>query len=340
MKKLEIGVLGFATIALAFMQLGCGGGGTALVQGNTAIPVGDSVLTLLSPNSLEFQTAATSSSPQGPTSQITSLALSPDGSHLAYTTVFSIGGGPLYVEPISGGGPVKLGAETGITATSWSPNSKYIAFFDQSNSTLYVKDDLNNTLSSTVFPSTSLPSYYLIAWSPDSTQLVFVENHGSGNPYTIATIPAAGGAATTIFTATTSGQISGIGFKDGSTVVFAYNPAAQDDLYSVPIGGGAATNLTNGHAGSPYGVLVHVSTNPSATLFASEDLNTQHEEVISSTGATVNALPYNGSYAFSTAGNLYLTNSTSAGNLYVSAGGTGALTPVISNSGVVKFDAK
>jgi CSLREA domain-containing protein len=179
---------------------------------------------------------------------VTTGAISPDGTHVAYIdSNQQTGNQDLIVANSDGSQPTTLLTLSLFHGLAWSPNSQTLIYSGRTGSG--PSSDLLFTIPASGGSPTAVPISNIATapfaqptYSPNGTTIAF--DAISASTTQVFTAPAAGGAATQV--------TSGVAFAaqpvvspDGTTILFTGLNQTVDQIYSVPAIGGTATNLTN-----------------------------------------------------------------------------------------------
>ena len=175
----------------------------------------------------------------------TSVAISPNGKHIAYTS--TDGEGKLWVRDLDQQQPRVIEGTEGAISPFWSPSSDFIGFVAAGE---LRKVSPQGGLASRLC---ELPGSHFHggSWSPDGQSIVF----SSGDPHSLYEVPARGGAPNVLVSAAESEQ------------------ASQE-----PLGRITWPHFLPPEAGA--GVLVFAFGSPSETRMMIQDLKTGHRELL------------------------------------------------------------
>ncbi len=165
-------------------------------------------------------------------------ALSPDGRHVAFCWNGPAGDNfDVYVKKVGGGPARRLTRYPHVDeGPAWSPDSRWIAFTRN-----YAKGR-NGVF---VIPAGGGPERFLAdgktgpgAWAPDGRHIAVIRQDRPQDPWHLALVPVAGGAAKTLLAppAGSYGDCAPAFAPDGKSIVFSRNSDAQvHDLYLLPL---------------------------------------------------------------------------------------------------------
>lgn len=180
---------------------------------------------------------------------VTTGAISPDGTHVAYIdTNQQTLNQDLIVANSDGSQPTTLLSLSLFQGLAWSPNSQTLIYSGRTGSgpsseLLFTIPASGGSPSALPISNVATPPIAQPAYSPSGTTIAFDAVSASSSTQ-VFTAPAAGGAATQV----TSGVASAaqpVFSPDGTTILFTGSNPSLDQIYSVPAGGGTATDLTN-----------------------------------------------------------------------------------------------
>jgi dipeptidyl aminopeptidase/acylaminoacyl peptidase len=189
------------------------------------------------------------------------LTWSPDGSVIAFAS-----GGSIWSVPVSGGAPKRLTSTApasggdprtaGDRAPQWSPKGKWILYESRKrghNSLMVVRDDgMSNN-----FLSDSTADQGAATWSPDGTQISYVERtpeYFSGKLAVVKFNPESGEASNDPRVLYTSPTDRGGGWSlraaqwspDGRSLALVLQTSGWDNVYLLPTTGGEPKPVTHG----------------------------------------------------------------------------------------------
>ena len=172
------------------------------------------------------------------------LAISPNGRHLAFTTVGADGG--LWVQDLDQGEPRMLDGTEGAYLPFWSPDSEYIVFAAGGE---LRKISVQGGASGLVC---SLPGseFYQGAWSPDGESIVFASTEGSESS-SLFEVSSQGGSPEELITSADVGSTEGIATRpafvsSGTDRVLVFTVGNPGTMYAKNLDTGQTTALGTG----------------------------------------------------------------------------------------------
>ncbi len=308
-----------AASALSLSLIGCGGANGGGITGggsflNTSgsgsrafsnIPPTDQVAFI---NSAGVNLASSSQSVtlSNPSGILGSLALAPGGGAIAFSLNDGAEGGQIDIEKTDSHVEKNVGANCKLDDTSWSPDGKKLAVYNERAQAIQVFDASGNLLISVPLQSNQGPDK--VSWSPDSQTLVWDTDEA---PVAVEEYSFATNTVSTVLQTSIGTEISGVAFLDPTTLVLTENLGTGGDLYTMPVSGGTPVNLTKGSDGNLDGLKIYWGNSDASTLIATNDKTTRTVEVISGTGTLLTTTATYGSedphYDWSAAGNLYVS---------------------------------
>ncbi len=158
------------------------------------------------------------------------LAISPNGGHLAFTTVGADGG--LWVQDLDQNEPRYLAGTDGARLPFWSPDSEYIVFAAGSElRKISVQGGASGLVCS--LPSTQ---FYHGAWSPDGESIVFASAGGSATG-SLFEVPAQGGTPEELIVPADVGETSPSASRP------AFVSSGRDRILVFTVGGAGASTM-------------------------------------------------------------------------------------------------
>ena len=181
-------------------------------------------------------------------------ALSPDGSHIAFTWGGEKDDNPdIYVRLIEGGNPVRVTDSPAEDLNPvWSPDGQTLAFYrhEPEADGLYLVSALGGAerkLTTVYANRFHFGPYTWLDWSPDGKGLVVTDKSSAQEPFSLYLLDPERGEKRRLTTppATVIGDCSPAFSPDGKMLAFVrVVGAAVGDVYLVPTSGGEATRLT------------------------------------------------------------------------------------------------
>ncbi|HKQ78890.1 MAG TPA: protein kinase, partial [Blastocatellia bacterium] len=190
-------------------------------------------------------------------------AFSPDGAQIAFVWDGGRGNNPdIYIKLIDAETPVQLTTNPAIDTTPvWSPDGRHIAFVRWGNNEpgIFIISALGGSeraIHSPVMKEADILRG--IAWSPDGKLLAFSERGSPQEPYSIFLLSRESLKKTRLTSppAGRVGDFSPAFSPDGQTLAFRRgdNSIVANEIYLVPITGGAPKLLTNMATNTPFGL--------------------------------------------------------------------------------------
>jgi len=186
-------------------------------------------------------------------------ALSPDGSHIAFTWEGEKDENPvIYVRLVEGGNPVRVTDSPAEDLNpAWSPDGQTLAFYRHALETdgLYLISALGGAerkLTSVYANRFSFGQHTWLDWSPDGKWLVVTDKPSAQEPFSLYLLAPESGEKRRLTAPPGSvlGDCSPAFSPDGETLAFVRVVSASvGDIYLVPVNGGEATRLTNDNQG-------------------------------------------------------------------------------------------
>ena len=177
---------------------------------------------------------------------VTTGAISPDGTHIAYIdSNQQTGNQDLIVAHADGTQPATILTLSLFQGIAWSPDSRTLIYSGRTGSG--PSSQLLFTIpagggSPTAVPISNVASGPIAqpSYSPNGTEITF---DAINTQTEVWTAPAAGGTATQVTNLAFAAQP--VFSPDGTTILFTGSNPSLDQIYSVPAAGGTATDLTN-----------------------------------------------------------------------------------------------
>ncbi len=179
---------------------------------------------------------------------MTTGAISPDGTHVAYIdTNQATLNQDLIVAHADGTQPVTILTLSLFHGLAWSPNSQTLIYSGRTGSgpstdLLATIPAAGGTPTAVPIGSSATPPLAQPSYSPGGTTITF-DGISSGSSTQVFTAPATGGAATQVTSLAFAAQP--VFSPDGATILFTGANPSLDQIYSIPAIGGTATDLTN-----------------------------------------------------------------------------------------------
>jgi Tol biopolymer transport system component len=151
--------------------------------------------------------------------------------------------------------------ENGAVNGTLSPDGRTV-FFQRITGTpaKLVSMPLDGGLVATVFEAATIFDYDV---SPDGSRIAVTSNAGTGSPRTVSLVPAAGGAARTIFT-TPAALVTVRWYPSGNALLLLIGENRQVNMYRLDVAGGTPRQLTNFARGS----IAHPDISPDGRRIA------------------------------------------------------------------------
>jgi Tol biopolymer transport system component len=187
-----------------------------------------------------------------------SPALSPDGNLVAFIRVGESGEADLCVKQVDGGGePLVIGGGTGrIFTPTWSPDGQRLAFFRRIEAEDGAPRDAVFVISALGGPTRHLGTFrspHGLSWSPDGKLLAVPHRADPEGPSSLYLLLIESGERSRLTSPppSYSGDSQPRFSPDGRTLAFVRaEMILEDDIYLVPIEGGAERRLTEGNRGT------------------------------------------------------------------------------------------
>lgn len=186
-------------------------------------------------------------------------ALSPDGSHIAFTWEGEKDENPdIYVRLVEGGNPVRVTDSPAEDLNPvWSPDGQTLAFYRHAPETdgLYLVSALGGAerkLTTVYANRFNFGQHTWLDWAPDGKWLVVTDKSSSQEPFSLYLLGPESGEKRRLTTPPGSvlGDCSPAFSTDGKTLAFVRVVSASvGDIYLVPVSGGETTRLTNDNQG-------------------------------------------------------------------------------------------